>query len=54
MFESILPRDEAARSSMIMPNLIYYRDPKYDLIQRKSVAVLKKNKYIRHTCCKSK
>jgi hypothetical protein len=42
MFESILPRDEAARSSMIMPNLIYYRDPKYDLIPRKSVAVLKK------------
>ena len=39
MFESIFPRDEAARSSMIMPNLIYYRDPKYDLIPRKPEAV---------------
>lgn len=43
MFESILPRDEGMRSNtMVMPNHIYYRDPKYDLIHRKSVGVLKR------------
>ena len=43
MFESILPRDEGMRSNtMVMPNHIYYRDPKYDLIHRKPVGVLKR------------
>ena len=43
MFESILPRDEGMRSNtMIMPNRIYYRDPKYDIIHRKPVGILKR------------
>ena len=43
MFESILPRDEGMKSNtMVMPNHIYYRDPKYDLIHRKPVSVLKR------------
>ncbi len=43
MFESILPRDEGMKSNtMVMPNRIYYRDPKYDLIHRKPVGILKR------------